>query len=255
MSHAGRATSQLYHAASEMLRAEHDHPEIVVSWDPQRVSAAAASHMLELLCDLVGEGSRFEVGDTIQWGQRALHVVAGEQVGRPDAVAIFEPDLAIGPEDREVDRARLLPGATFTLLCWRAQRAVADSFDVDYRMALVPSQRDELEHCPRIHQASALVLMRGQEPVDESSGWFVGCRDDDCDHRRERAVASVWQVTRRHPGVIPFLGLPVGCLAHLGADGSVAACDGDDQDRPIANGSYLARHGWRSPFDLPDILD
>jgi hypothetical protein len=169
----------------------------------------------------VSRGTRFEPGQTIQFGFQCLEVRDAQ-----DRLTLFAPERSLAS----------------AILATLRQKFVADSFGLSDRLD-VPSPRDEALECTRVRALGHGSFVR------EEGGWRAYCFDDRHDHDAlpELVPQSVYDLTVAHPILDLFVGMPIGTSIHFDPAG-VHTVIVDDVELEPEPGSFVTalakREGW-----------
>jgi hypothetical protein len=169
----------------------------------------------------VSRGTRFEPGQTIQFGFQCLEVRDAQ-----DRLTLFAPERSLAS----------------VILATLRQKFVADSFGMSDRLDF-PSPRHEALECTRVRALGHGAFVR------EEGGWRAYCFDDRHDHDAlpELVAQSVYDLTVAHPLLDLFVGMPVGTTVHFDRSG-VRTVIVDDVELSPEPGSFVAalakREGW-----------
>lgn len=169
----------------------------------------------------VSRGTRFEPGQTIQFGFQSLEV--------RDA------------RDRLTLCARERSLASVILATLR-QKFIAESFGMSDALDF-PHPREEAIACSRVRTLGHGAFVR------EAGGWRALCFDDRHDHDdvKELVPQSIHALAVAHPILELFVGMPVGTSVHFDRSGVRSVFYGDAELTPEP-GSFVsalaAREGW-----------
>jgi hypothetical protein len=169
----------------------------------------------------VSRGTRFEPGQTIQFGFQFLEVRDAQ-----DHLTLFAPERSLAS----------------AILATLRQKFVADSFGLSDRLDF-PSPRDEALECTRVRALGHGAFVR------EEGGWRAYCFDDRHDHDAltELVAQSVYDLTVAHPLLDLFVGMPIGTTIHFDRSG-VRTVIIDDVEVTPESGSFVTalakREGW-----------
>jgi hypothetical protein len=169
----------------------------------------------------VSRGTRFEPGQTIQFGFQCLEVRDAD-----DRLTLFARERSLAS----------------VILATLRQKFVADSFGVSDRLDF-PSPRDEALGCTRVKALGHGAFVR------EEGGWRAYCFDDRHDHDAvsELVPQSVYELTVAHPLLDLFVGMPIGTTIHFDRTG-VRTVIVDEVELTPEAGSFVAalakREGW-----------
>jgi hypothetical protein len=170
----------------------------------------------------VSRGTRFEPGQTIQFGFQFLEV----RDAHDDHLTLYAPERSLAS----------------AILATLRQKFVADSFGLSDRLDF-PSPRDEALECTRVRALGHGAFVR------EEGGWRAYCFDDRHDHDAiaELNPQSVYELTVAHPLLDLFVGMPIGTTIHFDRRG-VRTVIVDDVELTPESGSFVAalakREGW-----------
>lgn len=206
----------------------HGHLELALAYDPAQVLESDVRWFASTLEWMVGSGSRFGAGESVQLGWSALWVSEME-----DGVLGFEePDMRSMPVMRQ-------PGLTQTLRHLRLHKDVVESV-LPADAAAFPSFRQACLVCTRLASSAGFIMDR-QNPADADSGWFIGCRDKDHSHNQPDNLekVSLYEAAIVHcPAALPYLALPAGILVAFDRMPTIFK---DRQALNLRRGSFLDR--------------
>ena len=210
--------------------ARHGHPEFQLVYDPEMVAIDDSVRWFAgWLEESVAQGTCYTAGQTCQIGWSVTEVRQ-----RDDGdLTLWEPDMQHMPIVWSESVSR-------TLSHLGLQKDVVESV-LDAEDSSFPSLRESAVICTRIGQSKGVVMER-TKPSGAYSGWFCGCLGEDHDHNDvdELRLVSVYEAVVCHaPQILPYLALPPGTLASVGADDApVIFRDGEPLE--FKAGSYLA---------------
>ena len=177
-----------------------NHPEITISYDPEKVIAPDVEWLLRWLEHEVASGKCFRPGETVQIGWMITQV----QFPVDGKSALFEPDMEAFP-------IKFVDSITQTLTHLRLQKSVAESVGLAEDMSF-PSLRHSALVCNKLNAATDFIMDRA-EPEAADSGWFIGCNDPTHSHQDAPNLerVSLYEVGRRLlPRSIIYFALPAG---------------------------------------------
>ena len=143
-------------------------------------------------------------GDSIQIGCSLCRVI-----DRGDYLGLEEPSF-------QSDPMQWVDSVDATARHLSLQRAAAESCNLEDDLSF-PAITHTAFVCSSIDSADGIFMDRVKPLSDTDSGWFVACSDQNHDHDSSENLqkSSLYELSLRKPGVIPFLGFPVGTTAML----------------------------------------
>jgi hypothetical protein len=204
------------------------HPEVVVGYADTGVVQEDVANLIRILESMVEAGSSFEPGETVEvgwlYGQFREH--------HAGALTLYEPDLKAFP-------VSWVLGVTNILVTKRFQLDVADSFDLRERASFTTFRHSCLI-CSE-YRAGIDFFMSRSQPENATSGWFIGCLNEQHDHNDPNkliCISTYELVTRVSRSPLMYLALPPEVIVEVKNELPRAALS----DRPlsIASGSFVA---------------
>ena len=206
------------------------HPEFTFVMRRELPQPGLAARIVDFFERAVAKGTRFSVGDTVQYGWSTLRVMQ-----RADGtLGVLEPDLR-----HELKWIESVDQAVFEH--WK-QTEVLESLGLAER-ADFPRQALQAVVCSRVYDVDAWICGRTEPSAQTDSGWFVGCSDDAHDHQSADAltVAPLVELAVHLPPLTAFFALPAGVDVVLEGNGPTRVrVFLDGEERAPREGSYLA---------------
>lgn len=208
---------------------------VPLPWEADDPRDSEIERLLNAIADAVAtEGRRIRQGDTFDYGWTTLRFEAGaatgDSAGRLVVSELAEPLLATPPTYRRgADQLA-------ALLCAQSETLSRNGITG----ASAPPHRSDLAViCTRVPPAGPeyphpLVLERPSAPARGESGWVIRCADPIHDHDNPQALASVrlLHIVSGFPGIVPYLGLPVGYAVLVEDQDAIIFPPGEDEGRP-----------------------
>jgi hypothetical protein len=169
----------------------------------------------------VSRGTRFEPGQTIQFGFQSLEVRDAH-----DRLTLCAPERSLAS----------------VILATLRQKFIAESFGMQDALDF-PHPREEAIACTRVQKLGHGAFIR------EAEGWRAFCFDDRHDHDdvKELVPQSIHTLAVAHPILELFVGMPVGTTVHFDPSGVRSVLYGEAELTP-ESGSFVTalatREGW-----------
>lgn len=210
--------------------AEHGHPEFRLAYNSDLVTEEDVRFLIGRLERTVADGERFQDGSNLRIGW----VEARVREASDGTLSVQEPDMIHTP-------VWWIDSINHSLIHRRLQHGVCASVgrsdSVDF-----PSTVQDAWVCQCFGDSDGFG-MRRSAAGDSHSGWLFSCDVPDHDHAdiSNCARMPLFDVAvGLEPRVIPYLALPVGITAVLGAGGPTILADGKPLE--VRPGSLLARN-------------
>jgi hypothetical protein len=208
----------------------HGHREFTLIFKKRPPVIGLERTLLDYFENGVAKGTSFLPGQVVQLGWALLQLIERD-------------DGTLGVQEIDIEnKSGWVESVHMSLTATWFQREVVSS--VGIAEPAFPRQGQNATVCDKLRDAGPDYLLGRVEPDDaEDSGWFMGCVDEEHDHRHvdNLSRAHLVGIAVRHPFVTQFLALPVGTKVRVSGPGRVRAAiflHGEERV-PIA-GSYLA---------------
>lgn len=175
-----------------------NHPEFLLEFHSS-IPQADVDVLISFLEESVQGGTRYEDGQTIEFGSMILRLAAVD-----DLFIVEEPDLLTIPISWK-------SGITQSMRLLRLQKDVAESVGLGDELNS-PSIRYSLLVGADLTEGAGQLVLERSEPDCSDSGWFVGRLDGKLDYNDAANLRrmSIYQAILNWPRIAGFLALPDG---------------------------------------------